>query len=339
MFMRIECPGCNAVLQVEEALAGKQGKCIHCGHKIIVPSQSGMAHSVPVPPPPPVPFLTEASPEAMIRELHERRKSALLLVFEPSPDGSYDLANIADNKLKCVATEDITLENFGELVASFSRRFAPRKPAAPVAEAGAAPTGSGPVVPAQPQGSMVGKLSGTVQGPDDPYEIKGDQLGMSMAEFKTKYARFTPDGRQDLPICSDMPGYIGKSDLHGEAWHRKANIVHARVDNPLEENSPTVAGVKTDLFLYQFVDGHLFRISAWFATDLFHVVNEAVLQKYGKPTYENKQPRELFWENNVSKIVLTRGTVHPRTYSTLHLVHKQLTELAASRAPRASEDI
>lgn len=339
MFLRIECPSCKAVLQVEEALAGKQGKCIHCGHKIIVPSQSGPALSVPVPPPPPVPFLTEASPEAMIRELHERRKSALLLVFEPSPDGSYDLADIADNKLKCVATEDITIERFGQLVASFSRRFAPRRPAAPsasVADADA-PVAAAPVQP--PQGSMVGKLSGTVQGPDDPFEIKGDQLGMSMAEFKTKYARFTPDGRQDLPICSDMPGYIGKADLHGEAWHRRANIVHARVDIPQEENSPTVAGVKTDLFLYQFVDGHLFRISAWFATDLFHVVSEAVLQKFGRPTSETKQPRELVWENNVSKIVLTRGTVHPRTYSTLHLVHKQLSDLAASRAPRASEDI
>lgn len=337
MFLRIECPSCKAVLQVEEALAGKQGKCIHCGHKIIVPSKSGPALSVPVPPPPPVPFLTEASPEAMIRELHERRKSALLLVFEPSPEGSYDLADVADASIKCVATEDITLERFGQLVTSFSRRFAPRRPTATAtpAEAGSAAAAT----PAAPQGSMVGKLSGTAQGPDEPYEIKGDQLGMSMADFKAKYARFTPDGRQDLPICSDMPGYIGKSDLHGEAWHRKANIVHARVDNPLEENSPTVAGVKTDLFLYQFVDGHLFRISAWFATDLFHVVSEAVLNKFGKPTTEVKQPRQLIWENNVSKIELTRGTVHPRTYSTLHLVHTQLMALAASRAPRASEDI
>jgi hypothetical protein len=344
MFLRIECPGCNAVLQVEEALAGKQGKCIHCGRKIIVPTQSGPALAVAVPPPPPVPFLTEASPEAMIRELHERRKSALLLVFEPSPEGSYDLADVPDANIKCVATEDINFDRFTELVASMGRRFAVRKPAAapapaPPSAVGSAPAPAPAAAPAAPQGSMVGKLSGTVQGPDDPYEIKGDWLGMTMADFKKKYARFTPDGRQDLPICSDMPGYIGKSDLHGEAWHRRANIIHARVDNPLEENSPTVAGVKTDLFLYQFVDGQLFRISAWFATDLFHLVSEAVLQKYGKPTSESKQPRELIWENNVSKIVLSRGTVHPRTYSSLHLVHRQLMALAESRAPKASDDI
>ena len=91
--------------------------------------------------------------------------------------------------------------------------------------------------------------------------------------------------------------------------------------------------MKTDLFLYQFVDGHLFRISAWFATDLFHLVSEAVLQKYGPPTHEIKQPRELVWENNVSQIILTRGTVHPRTYSTLHLVHKQQLATVESRTP------
>lgn len=326
------------MLQVEEALAGKQGKCIHCGKKIIVPSASGRAIAVSTAPPPPVPFLTEASPEAMIRELHERRRSAVLLIFEPA-EGSYDLADIADNKIKCIATEDIQQPQFVQIISSIGPRFlAPRKLAAKPAAPSEIQAGSQPAV-APPEASVVGKLSGIAQGPDEPFEIKGDPLGMTMADFKHKYARFTPDGRQDLPICSDMPGYIGKADLHGEAWHRKAGIVHARVDNPLEENSPTVAGVKTDLFLYQFIDGKLFRISAWFATDLFHLVSEAVLQKYGKPTSETKQPRELVWENNISKIILTRGTVHPRTYSSLHLVHKELVALAESRAPKASDDI
>jgi hypothetical protein len=335
MFLRIECPGCKAVLQVEQALAGKQGKCIHCGKKIIVPSESGVAEPVSTAPPPPVPFLTEASPEAMIRELHERRKSALLLIFEPSDEGSYDLSDVADAKIKCIATEDIQQPEFVQIVSSIGPRFLARKPA-PKSDA---PPAAQPSKAAPPEASVVGRLSGMAQGPDEPYEIKGDALGMTMTEFKDKYARFTPDGRQDLPICSNMPGYIGKADLHTEAWHRKAGIIHARVDIPHEENSPTVAGVKTDLFLYQFVDDKLFRISAWFATDLFHLVSEAVLRKFGKPTSETKQPRELFWENNVARIILTRGTVHPRTYSTLHLVQTELADLAASRAPNSSEDI
>jgi hypothetical protein len=326
MFLRIECPGCKAVLQVEQALAGKQGKCIHCGHKIVVPSQSGPAPSAPPPSAAPVPFLTEASPEAMIRELHERRKSALLLVFEPSADGSYDLADVPDAKLKCIATEDINQARFAQLAASFGKRFTAKRPAAKSASPG-------------PEPSVVGRLGGGPQGPDEPYELKGDPLGMKLVDFKQKYARFTQDARQDLPICSDMPGYIGKADLHGEAWHRRAGIIHARVDHPLEDNSPTVAGVKTDLLLYQFVDGQLCRITALFATDLFHVVSEAVVQKYGPPTHETKQPRELIWENNVSRIVLTRGTVHPRTASSLHLVHNELLALMESRAPQASEDI
>lgn len=329
MFLRIECPGCKAILQVEEALAGKQGKCIHCGKKIIVPNQSGPATPVSTAPPPPVPFLTEASPEAMIRELHERRKSAVLLIFEPPADGSYDLTKVPDAKLKCIATEDIQQPQFAQIIASIGSRFLARKSATKPATPAVAP----------PEPSVIGRLSGSAQGPEEPYELKGDALGMSLADFKQKYARFAPDGRQDLPICSDMPGNVGKADLHGEAWHRRAGIVHARVDNPLEDNSPTIAGVKSDLILYQFVDGQLFRISVWFATDLFHLVNEAVVKKYGPPAHETKQPRELVWENNISQIVLTRGTVHPRTPSTLHLVHKQLLETASSRAPTSSEDI
>jgi hypothetical protein len=100
-----------------------------------------------------------------------------------------------------------------------------------------------------------------------------------------------------------------------------------------------LAGVKTDLLLYQFVDGKLFRISAFFPTDLFHVVSDAVIQKFGPPAYDTKQPRELGWENLVSRIVLTRGTVHPRTPSMLHLIHKELVELADSRVPKGAADM
>ena len=46
-----------------------------------------------------------------------------------------------------------------------------------------------------------------------------------------------------------------------------------------EDNSPTIAGLKTDLLLYHFVDGLLYRISAFFATDQFHVVSDAVHEK------------------------------------------------------------
>jgi ribosomal protein S27E len=350
MFLRIECPGCKAVLQVEEALAGKQGKCIHCGHRIVVPTQSGVAISAqplpaspsPLPPPPPpapiaipaaplpVQFLTEASPESMVRELFDRNKSALLLVFEPGEDDSYDLADVPDNKIKCVATEDINQARFAALVESFGKRFAPRPPTA-----GAT---SGPVSQGSASGDF-GQSGINLASQDTLFELKGDRLGMTLDDFKKKYARFTFDGRQDLPICSDQGWGGGKAELHTEAWHRQAGVIHARIDHPSEDNSPTIAGLKTDLLLYHFVDAKLFRISAFFATDQFHVVSDAVIKKYGPPNREIKQPREFIWENTVAWVDLLRGSVHPRTPSTLNLVHKQLLALAESRAPKGAADI
>jgi hypothetical protein len=101
-----------------------------------------------------------------------------------------------------------------------------------------------------------------------------------------------------------------------------------------------VAGVKTELLLYQFIDGKLFRIAASFATDQFHVVSEAALKKYGDPSNDTHKPRrQLVWENPIAWVSLTRGTIHPRESSVLELVHRQLSDLASSRTPSAAADI
>jgi hypothetical protein len=303
MPIQIECPGCKATLQVAEELAGRQGKCLHCGQRITVPgkaSQGGLA-----------PTLFEATPEMMVRELFRRQESALLLVFPTPPNGSYDLAEVADADLKCIATEDIHQPRFTQLVTSFAKRFAPRK--------------KGPSPPAPATDAML-------------FELKGDRLGMSLEEFKQKYARHVEGGHK-LPLCSDTAFGAEKVSLHSEPWHRQANIVHARVDLPAEDNSPTVAGVKTELLLYQFVDGKLFRIAASLPTDQFHVVSDAAIKKYGSPTRDTPQPRQLVWENALAWVVLARGSVHPRQPSVLELVHRELHELAHSRAPTAVADI
>src|SRR4051794_26655944 len=147
--MQIDCPGCKATLQVPDELAGKQGKCIHCGHRLVVPgaraSVSGIMPS----------GLHEATPEAMVRELHRRQHSAVLLIFQPSEDGNYDLSNVPDADLKCIATEDINQARFAQVVEGLAKRFAPRKKS-------------------QSAGSSV--ISGPV-APDQPYELKGDRLG------------------------------------------------------------------------------------------------------------------------------------------------------------------
>jgi hypothetical protein len=269
MPIQIECPGCKATLQVADELAGRQGKCIHCGQRITVPGKASLGSFAPT--------VFEATPETMVRELYRRQQSALLLVFPTPPDDSYDLSAVADADLKCIATEDINQSRFAQLVASFTKRFAPRK--------------KGPPPPGPATDAML-------------FELKGDRLGMNL-----------------------------------EAWHRQANIVHARVDLPAEDNSPTVAGVKTELLLYQFVDDKLFRIAAFLPTDQFHVVSDAAVKKYGNATRDTPQPRQLVWENALAWVALTRGSVHPRQPSVLELVHRELHELAASRAPTAAADI
>jgi hypothetical protein len=303
MPIQIECPGCKATLQVADELAGKQGKCIHCGHRLTVPNKASFGGMGP--------SLFEATPESMMRELHRRQQSALLIVFQPPADGTFDLANVSDADLKCIATEDINQARFSQIAASFTKRFAPRKKGQP---------SSGP--------TSEGQL----------YELKGDRLGMSLDEFKGKYNR-SGDSGQRLPLCSDTAWGANKASLRSEPWHQQAGIISARTDIPSEDNSPTVAGVKTELLLYQFIDGKLFRIAAFLPTDQFHVFSEAAIKKYGPVTHDIPKPRQLVWENPVASITLSRGSVHPREPSVLELVHKQLEQLAASRAPTAAADI
>lgn len=301
MAIQIECPGCKATIQVADELAGKQGKCVQCGHKVTVPGRASVSGLSPM--------LFEATPEAMIRELHRRQQSALLLLLPVPPDGSYDLANVPDADLKCIATEDINQPRFQQLVASFAKRFAPRRKSV--------------------SGATLEEML---------FQLKGDRLGMSLDEFKEKYAR-SGEGGFKLPLCSDTAWGTNKAALHSEPWHKQASIVNARVDLPVEDNSPTVAGVKTELLLYQFIDGRLFRIAAFLPTDQFHVVSEAALTKYGPVTQETQKPRQLVWENPVASVVLTRGSVHPRESSVLELVYKDLAALAAARMPTAAADI
>ncbi len=304
MTIQIECPGCKAAIFVADELAGKQGKCVQCGHRVTVPGQAGRSSIGGL-----SPTLFEATPESMIRELHRRQQSAFLIVFPLPAEGSYDLGNVPASDLKCVATEDINQARFIELVNGLAKRFVPGRKS----------------VPGQ-----------TVE--EQIYELKGDRLGMALEEFKEKYGR-SGEGGVKLPLCSDTAWGANKASLRSDPWHRQANIVTARIDLPAEDNSPSVAGVKTELLLYHFVDGKLFRIEAMLPTDQFHIVSEAAIKKYGPATREVQKPRQLIWENPIAAITLTRGTVHPREASVLELVHKQLAELAMSRAPTAAGDI
>ena len=255
-----------------------------------------------------MPTLFESTPESMVLELSRRQDIAVLLVFRPE-EGSYNLEDIPESEIKCICTKDIDAARLAEIAESFAKRFGPR-----TKTAGVPP-------------EIV------------PYELKGDRLGMDLEDFKQKYARSVEGTSAKLPLCSDTAWGANKASLHAEPWHKDAGIVFARIDMPTEDNSPSVAGVKTDLLLYQFVDGKLFRMSAFFPTDQFHVVSEAAVKKYGPITREIAKPRQLVWENDVSEIVLLRGTLHPPVPSALHLIHKALVKVAEARTPRGAQDI
>src|SRR5690349_11181849 len=137
MPIQLECPGCKATLHVPDELAGKSGKCIHCGHRIIVPGgpAGGAPSSGGLPPASGsmsgslLPTLFEATPEAMLRELFRRQQSAMLLIFPTPPDGSYDLTKLPDTDLTYIATEDINQARFVQLATSFAQRYLPRRKA------------------------------------------------------------------------------------------------------------------------------------------------------------------------------------------------------------------
>lgn len=306
MPIQLECPGCKATLTVPDDAAGKAGKCIHCGQRVVVPGSPAlpaklMGGSL-------MPTLFESTPESMVLELSRRQDSAVLLVFRPE-EGSYNLEDIPESEIKCICTKDIDATRLAEVAESFAKRFGPRE-----------------------------KGSGTSPQPV-LYELKGDRLGMNLDDFKKKYARSVEGTHATLPLCSDTAWGANKASLHSEPWHKDAGIVYARVDMPAEENSPSVAGVKTELLLYQFVDGKLFRISAFFPTDQFHVVSEAAVKKYGPVTREVAKPRQLVWENEVAEIVLLRGALHPPAPSAMHLIHKELVKEAEVRMPKGVQDI
>jgi len=187
--------------------------------------------------------------------------------------------------------------------------------------------------------------------PEQPYDLKGDRLGMSLQDFKTKYRhRFQTDPRE-APFCSDQRDVAAResdpfSTLGEESWHPKANIVNARITFPFEDYqggtyTPTIAGIKTDTHLYSFIDGRLYLITYSFAQSGFSRVKEAMEGVYGEAkSATTKEYQNLFgakfdgvicmWDNGVSGILLAERHTDLKT-SQLILLHHELGKVAEAR--------
>ena len=306
MPIQVTCPQCNALLQVNEKLAGQKGKCPKCSAVVTIP---GTDHTQR---PSAQRMLCDASPREMVAELFRRKKSAVLAYFDTPATNSYKLTELADLKIDCLGSEEMNVDQLRQVLDDLSTLSKPKAP---------------------------GAISIDAADEEQLYELKGDQLGMSLADFQIKHSRRISGQPISLPWCSDSMPDHKIPELLVEDWHTKAGIVHGRLDLPLENNSPTIAGVKTDLLLYQFVDGQLFRITAFFDTDSFHIIRDSIIKKYGPPKSETSEPREFTWGNRRSSIKLTRGTIRPKAASLLHFMHDNLLEKANLRQPSREDDL
>jgi hypothetical protein len=177
-----------------------------------------------------------------------------------------------------------------------------------------------------------------------PFELKADRLGMTLDMFKSKYYRVVKDDNRCAPMCSDDNPSHDNPLLLYTADLARAGIVHARTTFPFEAygsegNIPTIAGVPTELFLYHFVNGKLYKITVLFSHNNFGKVLDALKAKYGEPkgktsrTYQNSYGAKftgevILWENATSAMLL-----HERAdrldSSQLTLVHQELAKIAA----------
>lgn len=306
MTFAFECPLCRAVLRVREEYGGKPAKCSQCGAIVQIPLKLEAEKR------PAGRLLSDATPQEMVEELYRRQKSAVLAFVNLTASGASRSGILDDARLKCVTTDDIDqgqLEQVFERLANLTAK------------------------------QRVERLGVDIDDSEDLFELKGDRLGMKLEDFKAKYARRSTVSGRELPWCSDETPLVGIAALQSHGWHHSAGIVHARVDDPQENSSPTIAGVQTESLLYQFIDGKLFQITARFPTEGFHLVHEALSEKYGAPVSESQSPRQLVWWTLSATIELTFGRIRPKEPSVLSFHHDALLRLAQSRQPGSARDV
>ena len=298
-MIELECDHCQSVLQVRDDWEEDAASCPKCGSSIAIPRPPELDRPR---------LLADATPEEMIGELQRRLRAAVLLLLDEKPAG--------DDPQQLVGLE-LGAENFDQLLLSQIYRQL-------------ADTAAKRIAPAREKNTLV---------EDDVFDLKGDRLGMSLIEFKQKHARPVFGTDRMAPWCSDdFPGQR-IADLLAEAWHAAAGLVHARLDYPSENSSPTIAGLPTTLVLYQFVDGQLYQILAEFPPEAYPELVIALRTHFAEPVSDLETPRQLQWWTLDSTITLQQGALRPREPTVLSYYHDKLTNLARSRMCDRSVDL
>ncbi|MEN1681172.1 MAG: hypothetical protein AAGJ46_16415 [Planctomycetota bacterium] len=257
--------------------------------------------------------LADASPEEMLKELRRRGMHSVLL----TPENKHDPLLGEEASGKATPVQEIGADQFkGAALAKAYRRLAEQAESRKQAEEAAREQ---------------------IEG--DVFNLKGDELGMSLGDFKRKHFRRVPGSEKLAPLCSDEFPDQRIESLLSEAWHTSAGIVHARIDLPEEKAPPTVAGVPSELMIYQFLDGRLFQVSSFFGYDAFHPLSAALVNKFGTPVDEDKKPRASRWWTLSSTIELVAGGIRPKTPTRLSYRHDDLLKEAARRQPAPHLDL
>lgn len=308
MAIEIECECCKSTIRVRDELAGRTGLCRHCGSSITIPKPDDAWSKR---------LLIDATPEDMIKEINRRKQRGVLLLFDceggrPLQSGDISASNEQKAKLRTIGASEFDQRQLADIYRHLAG-VAEQKSDADQA------------------------LEKELQS--DVFALKGDDLGMSLGDFKRKHARRVEGSGKLAPWCSDeLPGQAVR-DLVTESWHVAAGIVHARIDYPEENNPPTIAGVPTELVIYQFLDSKLFQITAFFGCDAFHQVGSALRTKFGAPHSEKGVPRRYEWWTMASTICLKQGSLRPPTPTVLSYAHDELVKLASMRKPDYFADL
>lgn len=307
------CKACGFKLEIPDEFAGKKAKCGNCGDPFRVPGGEPAK-----PPSPMVRPLANASIDELVAELRRRGHSGMIALVDVSQYGVSSLQDLLDSGdhlgpgLTISTTEPLDAENqqrFLTVLADGVKRLA--DPAA-----------------AAEQDAYY-----------EPFDLKGDALGMTLTEFKHKYARDVPGSPQPAPFCSDKAAGFRVPELMTEAWHHAARIVHARIEYPSEGRSPSLAGIETSLLLYQFIDGRLFQILALFEASGFPQVISTFRRKYGPPSQEGGERKRLVWTRMASTLEVVNGRISPAEPAQMRMYYDDLLSEALSRQPRSGGDI
>jgi hypothetical protein len=134
------------------------------------------------------------------------------------------------------------------------------------------------------------------------FDFKGDQLGMSLDEFKTKH--HDPGVLLVENTCDDR----GKCTAPKQVWHPDMQCKEeGKGISTCGGSSTTVATIPASA-TFLFADGKLaaIRVSFTYSEDYFAAVQQALTAKQGTPSasLSGKAGSALFWDNGVSAVEL-----------------------------------